>query len=106
MRPEGGVQAQTATLSVTALDVRRVMEESVGKGVSWKYTTYSEVFKQVMNPYKKLYSKPTVDSTPDNAATSFIQNDQSDLEFCKRLATEGNREFFVFNDNVYFRRKK
>lgn len=93
-----------ATLSVTALDVRRVMEESVRKGVSWKYTTYSEVFKQVMNPYKKLYSKLTVDSTPDNAVASFIQN-ESDLEFCKRLATEGNREFFVFNDNVYFRRK-
>lgn len=93
-----------AALSVTALDVRRVMEDSVRKGESWKYTTYSEVFKQVMQPYKKLYSKLTVDNTPDNAVTSVIQN-ESDLEFCKRLAAEGNREFFVFNDVVYFRRK-
>lgn len=92
------------TLSVTALDVRRVMEESVRKGVSWKYTTYSEVFKQVMKPYKKLYSKLTVDNTPDKEVTSVIQN-ESDLEFCKRLALEGNREFFVFNNTVYFRRK-
>lgn len=93
-----------ATLSVTALDVRRVMEDSVKKAVSWKYTTYSEIFSQVMQPYKKLYSKLIVDQTTSNAVPAITQN-ESDLAFCKRLATEGNREFFVFDDVVYFRRK-
>ena len=95
---------ETAVLSVTALDVRRVMEDSVRKGLVWKYTTYSEVFKQVMEPYKKLYSKLVVDKTSDNAVESIMQN-ETDLEFVKRLATEGNREFFVFDDIIYFRRK-
>lgn len=95
---------ETAVLSVTALDVRRIMEDSVRTNLIWKYTTYSEVFKQVMEPYKKLYSKLVVDKTSDNAVESVMQN-ESDLAFVKRLATEGNREFFVFDDVVYFRRK-
>lgn len=93
-----------AVLSVTALDLRRVMEDSVRKGMVWKYTTYSDVFRQVMQPYKKLYSKLVVDKTSDKAVESVMQN-ESDLAFAKRLAQEGNREFFVFNDVVYFRRK-
>lgn len=93
-----------AFLQVTALDVRRVMEDSVKRSLIWNYTTYSEVFKQVMEPYKKLYSRMVVDKTADKAVESIMQN-ESDLAFARRLATEGNRDFFVFNDTVYFRRK-
>ncbi|MCH5344160.1 MAG: phage late control D family protein [Acetatifactor sp.] len=93
-----------ASLSVTALDVRRVMEDAMRRSVVWKYTTYSDIFRKVMEPYKKLYSKLIVDDTPANEVVSMMQN-ESDLTFVKRLAKEGNREFFVYDDIVYFRRK-
>jgi len=95
---------EMAVLSVVALDVRRVMDDSVRKGVIWRYTTYSAVFRQVMEPYKKLYAKLIIDDTPNNEVNSLTQN-ESDHAFAKRLAIEGNREFFVCNDVVYFRRK-
>ncbi len=95
---------EMAVLTVTALDVRRVMGDAVRKGVVWKYTSYSNVFKQVMKPYKKLYSKLVVDNTKDNEIVSIMQN-ESDLDFVNRLALGGNREFFVCNDMIYFRRK-
>ena len=95
---------ETAEVSVTAVDVRRAMGESVQKGVVWKCSTYSDVFKQVMEPYKKLYSKLVIDKTSDNAIESVAQN-ESDLDFVKRLSSESDREFFVLDDVVYFRRK-
>lgn len=96
--------SDTATLSVTVLDVRRVMEDAVRHGVVWNYTTYSDIFRQVMEPYKKLYSRLVVDDTAANEVVALMQN-ESDLAFVKRLATEGNREFFIYDDIVYFRRK-
>lgn len=93
-----------ASLSVTALDVRRAMEDAMRRGVVWNYTTYSDIFRKVMEPYKKLYSRLVVDQTSAKEVVSVMQN-ESDLAFVKRLATEGNREFFVYDDTVYFRRK-
>ncbi len=96
--------SEMASVTVTALDVRRVMDAAVRKGVVWRYTTYSDIFKQVMEPYRKLYSRIVADSTPAKAVELMMQN-ESDLAFARRLAVEGNREFFVYDDVVYFRRK-
>ncbi|MFR5601849.1 MAG: phage late control D family protein [Lachnospiraceae bacterium] len=102
-----GVRAEfgeSVTLSVTAMDVRRLMQDSAKSSHTWKYETYSEVFKQVMQPYKKLYSKLVVDKTADKSFEVITQN-ETDLEFVKKLCLQGNREFLVFDDVVYYRRK-
>ena len=102
-----GVRAEfsdMAAISVTAMDVRRLMQDSAKSSHTWKYETYSEVFKQVMQPYKKLYSRLVVDQTADQAFQSIIQN-ETDMEFVKKLCSQANRDFFVFDDVIYFRRK-
>ena len=90
-------------LSVTVLDVRRLMQSSQHMLAARTGGTYSEVFQNVMEPYKKLYDRLVVDRSAEKDVSG-IKQSGSDLEFVKKLAKAANREFLVFGDQVYFRR--
>ncbi len=94
---------ENPALSVTALDVRRLMQSSRHALTTRSGTTYSEIFQNIMKPYKKLYSRLVVDRSSEKDVSG-VQQSGSDLEFVKRLAKAANREFLVFGDQVYFRR--
>ena len=91
-------------LSINAMDLRRLMEDTTREKQAWKAGCVSDVVKQVLKDYSKLYSRIVVDKTPDIETLTVTQN-ETDLAFINRLAMEEHRSFFVFDDVIYFRRK-
>lgn len=102
--------SDTPSISVTAMDVRRLMMDYTVDNYVHTVSTYSDAFESVMKKYKKL-ANTKVDSTQtikegDNAIEGIIQKG-SDYEFIhKVLCKVEEREFFVFADMAYYRTPK
>lgn len=92
-------------LSITAMDVRRLMMEGTRRDEIHVVTSYSAAFQAVMERYSSLCPNLEVDDTDADEITQIAQK-VSDYEFVtNNLATKGKREFFVLADKVYFREK-
>ncbi len=90
-------------LSITAMDVRRLMMEGTAREEKHVVTTYSAAFEEVMDRYSALCSKKEVTATDSDEIESIVQR-VSDYQFItETLCTRGNREFFVLGDTAYFR---
>lgn len=91
-------------LSITAMDVRRLMMEGTRRDEVHVVTTYSAAFEEVMDRYGALGASLEVDAT-DDEITQIVQK-VSDFEFVSNILTKkAKREFFVLADKVYFREK-
>lgn len=92
-------------LSITAMDVRRLMMEGTSREEVHVVTTYSAAFQEVMKRYNALCPNLEVDATDKNEITQIVQR-TSDYEFVTgSLAKKANREFFVLGDKAYFRER-
>ncbi len=90
-------------LTITAMDVRRLMMEGTAREEKHVVTTYSAAFEEVMGRYSALCSKKEVTATDSDEIESIVQR-VSDYQFItETLCTRGNREFFVLGDTAYFR---
>ena len=97
--------ADEPTLSVTAMDVRRLMMEGSKREVVHTLTSYSAVFQEVMRNYSALCPGTEVDATKSGEISRIAQR-TSDYNFVvANLAKKAEREFFVLNDKAYFREK-
>lgn len=92
------------TLTITAMDVRKLMMESGETYLVHKVTSYSAAFNKVMARYDKIASEKEVDSTDEEAFTDITQR-KNDYDFItKQLCRAGNREFLVVGGKAYFRK--
>lgn len=95
--------SDTPVLSITAMDVRRLMMEGTSREEVHVVTTYSAAFQEVMKRYSALCPSLEVDATDADEITQIVQR-TSDYEFVSRhLAQKADREFFVLGDKAYFR---
>jgi len=101
-----GVQfSDLPVLSITAMDVRRLMMEGTSREVVHTVTSYSAAFEEVMQRYSALCSSREVDATDKNEITQIVQQ-TSDYDFVAgNLSRKANREFFVLDGKAYFRKK-
>lgn len=92
------------TLTVTAMDVRKLMMENRERFKVHKTKNYGETFKAVMAQYKKLCTFLEVDATQDQLGEDGVSQTSSDFKFVKNdLARKSDREFFVLAGKAYFR---
>lgn len=95
------------TMTITAMDVRRLMMTGGCHYLLHDVKNYSEAFEAVMKPYKKLCTVK-VDATNDKLETPLSQT-ATDYDFITRdlIGTgRAEREFFVLGDKAYFRKPK
>lgn len=88
-------------ISVSAVDLRKLMMRN--KRINYKYQekSYSELFEELMGNYSDLYDTLHTDSVSEKA--ELIQNG-SDYDFVtQELCRKGKRSFFVIGGDVYFR---
>ncbi len=101
----GASFGESNILTITAMDVRRLMMEGTAREEKHVVTTYSAAFEAVMDRYSGLCSKKEVTATDSDEIESIVQR-VSDYQFITEvLAKRGNREFFVLGDTAYFREK-
>lgn len=94
-------------LTITAMDVRRLMMTGGIRYLLHNVKNYSDAFEAVMKPYKRLCSV-VKDATSDKLETPLSQT-VSDYDFVTRelIGTgKADREFFVLADKAYFRKPK
>lgn len=89
-------------LSVTAMDVRKLMMESGDTFYIHQVKSYSAAFSEVMERYAKLSPNPVLDSTPEEFEDIAQMNNDYDF-ITKYLAVKADREFFVLAGTAYFR---
>lgn len=89
-------------ISVTAVDLRRLMMQNNRKKYKYAKNTYSEVFSQIIKNYENLYDTLHIDSV--EGSEELTQNG-TDYDFIKEeLCHKANREFFVAGGDVYFKK--
>ena len=94
------------TLSITAMDARRLMMEGTSREEVHVVTTYSAAFQEVIKRYSALCPKTQVDATDSNEITQIVQR-TSDYDFIVgNLTKKANREFFILGDTAYFREER
>ena len=93
------------SLVVKVMDARQLMMSYGVQRVMYEEKNYSDVFKKVMTKYSKLCTV-SCDPTSDNLESPISQS-CNDYDFItKELIKKGKseREFFIFDDKVYFRK--
>lgn len=94
--------SETPTISVTAMDVIRLLMESERKNYVYEVTSYSEAFKAVLGKYSSYYEKLVVDDTEQNLKN--VAQNGTDYQFIQGvLCAKANKEFMVEGGVVYFR---
>ncbi len=97
--------SENPSLSITAMDARRLMMEGTSREEVHVVTTYSAAFQTIVDRYSVLCPKQVVDATDANEITQIVQR-TSDYDFVRSvLAQRANREFFILGDTAYFREK-
>lgn len=93
------------TLSVTMMDLRKLMMES-SRIRQLTVKSPSEAVKKVLEPYRKLYSSLRIQ--PDTAEPKpfhLKQDKESDYDFIMRMCKEMGKDFFVLGEDVYYQEK-
>lgn len=89
-------------VSVTAVDVRKLLMQNKRKKYCHKGKTYSGIFKEIMGAYSGLYSTLHIDETKEDEV-ELLQNG-SDYNFImNELCTKAKRDFFIVGADVYFK---
>lgn len=88
-------------ISVTALDVIRLLMDTVHQNLVYEVTSYSAAFQAVMKEFEGVYDTLTIENTED-CLTKVVQKDSS-FRFIEELCKKANREFLVVGGTVYFR---
>lgn len=88
-------------ISVTALDVIRLLMDTVHQNLVYEVTSYSAAFQAVMQEFEGLYDSLAIENTEDSL-TKVVQKDSS-FRFIEELCAKANREFLVAGGIVYFR---
>ncbi len=87
-------------VSVTAVDLRKLMMNNRKLRHKYQEKNCSGVFSEVMQKYSAMYGNIHVDQS--DISTELIQNG-SDYDFVKnQLCSKGNRNFFMVGKDVYF----
>ncbi len=89
------------SLSITAMDVRRLMMDGKERNIKHDVKNYSDAFMEVMKRYEKLSPSPKVDKTDEKLESVYQRS--SDYDFIKKIARLADREFFVIAGKTYFR---
>lgn len=106
---EVGVEfSDVPSLSITAMDVRRLMMDYEVSNYTHTASSYSEAFESVMSKYSKLCSTK-VDSTETikeaGKPIDGIVQQGTDFNFVTQvLCKREEREFMVFGDTAYYRK--
>lgn len=93
------------SLSVAAMDVKRLMSENQKHYYNYEKNKSSEVVEEILKTYKPMFTKATIKTTQEEKNPDFEQNG-SDLDFIQTLCRRCNREFLVCGSNLYFRESK
>lgn len=90
------------TISVTALDVVRLLMDNSRMNYRHTDKTYSAIVKTILRKYINVCSNLSNVETTTEQLEGITQNG-TDYEFLKRLARKANKEFFIFSGAAYFR---
>lgn len=93
---------ETPQISVTALDVIRLLMDTVHQNLVYEVTSYSAAFQAVMKEFEGMYDALEVEATEDSL-TKVVQKDSSFRFIQEELCVKANREFFVAGGKAYFR---
>lgn len=89
-------------ISITALDVRRLMMESNARMIIHSVQSYSQAFSEVMKRYQKICTSLVIDKT--NEKLPNVTQRLPDYDFvAHELCRKADREFFVLAGKAYFR---
>ncbi len=89
-------------ISVTAVDLRRLMKKNRREDYAFKENTYSKIFNKLIGNYSSLYNNLHVDAT--NSEVQMIQ-EGTDYDFVtNELCRLAERNFFVVGADVYFQK--
>lgn len=95
--------------TITALDARALMMTDNVRIKSYEIKNYSDAVKKVLNRYSSL-CKAEIDATTENFDPVFpLRQKNSDYSFIQdSIIKDGkvDREFFILDDKVYFRKPK
>lgn len=95
----------TPTISVTAVDMIRLMQDNEGGGRIYTGKSYTEIFQAVMKRYSSICPSKNIKADPPAAVGQTLQIAQkgSDYSFVKdTLCRLECREFFVLAGKAYF----
>ena len=95
----------TPTISVTAVDMIRLMQDNEGGGRIYTGKSYTEIFQAVMKRYSSICPSKNIKADPPAAVGQTLQIGQkgSDYSFVKdTLCRLECREFFVLAGKAYF----
>lgn len=94
---------EVASISVNALDMRRLMRMNQ-ENRTFSDKSYSEIFKEVIGKYSKVYQSTKVDTMTDKIER--LAQNVNDYDFVlKELCKKANKEFYVLAGKVYFQDK-
>lgn len=93
---------ETPQISVTALDVTRLLMDTVHQNLVYEVTSYSAAFQAVMEEFSGMYDTLKIDATEDTL-TKVVQKDSSYRFIQEELCAKADREFLVIGGTVYFR---
>lgn len=93
------------TLSVTAMDVSRLMMQSGNQAKYFKEKKHSEIAAAVMSPYSHLCTLEQ-QATTEELQEAFYQSCNDYQFMTEELGKILNREFLVVGDKAYFRQPK
>lgn len=90
-------------ISITAVDLRRLMKKNQRKDYTFKEKTCSRIFEKLIGNYSSLYGNLHVDS--DTSEVQLIQNG-TDYDFVtNKLCRMAERDFFMVGTDVYFQKR-
>lgn len=88
-------------VSVTAVDLRKLLMKNKREKYNHNKDTYSGIFKKILNNYSNLYDTLHIDSVETKEQ---LRQNGTDYDFIrKELCLRANREFFVVGEDVYFK---
>ena len=94
---------EVASISVNVLDMRRLMKMNQ-ENRTFSDKSYSEIFKEVIQKYSKVYKSTKIDAMTDKIER--LAQNVNDYDFVvKELCKKANKEFFVLAGKVYFQDK-
>lgn len=95
--------SDSPSVSVTAVDVRKIMMGSKKSNIAHSVKSYSDAFQEVVKKYSAAYKSTDVDAT-DKMEVECIPQNGNDYDFItKVLCRKGDRNFFVHAGKVYFK---
>lgn len=89
-------------ISVTALDVTRLLMDTIHQNYVYEVSSYSAAFLAVMKPFSDYYDSLEVENT-DNVLTKIVQRDSNYQFIQEELCAKANKEFMVQGGKVCFR---